>query len=326
MRQPEFWWHHTFTARFTAAALAPLGLIYGANVAWKHRLRSPYRARIPVICVGNLTVGGTGKTPVAIVIARMLQERGVSSAFLLRGYGRKNSSTLIVDSQSHDALAVGDEALLLARVAPTIVARDRAIGARIAEAQGARIIIMDDGHQNFSLQKDLSLVVVDGESGFGNGKIVPAGPLREPVLQGLRRADAIVVMGDGNPPLPGFARLLLRARLEGAQRLDGWRVVGFAGIGRPEKYFATLRDAGAALVEAHGFTDHHNYSAAEITTLKSRATRLNAALITTEKDFVRLGPKEREGIEVLPVCAVFDDPAALARLLDPLVARASTRS
>jgi tetraacyldisaccharide 4'-kinase len=276
--------------------------------------------------VGNLTVGGSGKTPVAIAIAHMLQERGAPPAFVSRGYGRKGASPLMVDIQSNDASAVGDEALLLARVAPTIVSRDRATGARIAEAQGASVIIMDDGHQNFSLKKDLSLVVVDGECGFGNGRIVPAGPLRESVRQGLRRADAVILMGDGDPALSGLAGPVLRACLSGTTRFDRERVVAFAGIGRPEKFFATLREAGAALVETHAFDDHHVYSAAAIANLKSCAAQANAVLITTEKDFVRLGPKEREGIEVLPVHAVFEDESALARLFEPFFAKALSAS
>jgi tetraacyldisaccharide 4'-kinase len=323
VRQPEFWWRDSFAARLTAAALAPLGILYGANVAWKHRTRVLHRARPPVICVGNLTVGGSGKTPVAIAIVRLLQEQGVSPAFISRGYGGKHAGALVVNTQAHDAAAVGDEALLLARVAPTIVSRDRAQAARIAEERNARIIVMDDGHQNFSLEKDLSLVIVDGESGFGNGRIVPAGPLREPVRQGLRRADAVILMGDGEPALPGLAAPVLRARLSCARRFNKERVIAFAGIGRPEKFFATLREVGATLVETHGFDDHHVYATDEIANLKNRAAKMNAALITTEKDFVRLRPKEREGVEALPVRAVFDDEAAVARLLEPLLAKAS---
>jgi tetraacyldisaccharide 4'-kinase len=239
MRQPEFWWRHTPAARVLAAALAPLGLLYGATVAWKVGRSDPYRSRVPVICVGNLTVGGAGKTPVAIATAELLQERGLSPVFLLRGYGGRTSAALVVEAESHDASTVGDEALLLARVAPTVVSPDRAWGARIAEALEARVIIMDDGHQNFSVAKDLSLLIVDAETGFGNGRIVPAGPLREPVQQGLRRADAVVLMGEGNPDLPGFTGPVLRARFAGEERLHGRRVVAFAGIGRPKKFFAT---------------------------------------------------------------------------------------
>ena len=297
-----------------ASVLSPLGFVYGASVAWKHRRQKPYRARAKVICIGNLTVGGSGKTPVAIAVARMLQLKGFSSAFLLRGYGRHSSEAIRVDLQKHDAATVGDEALLLAQIAPTVVARDRAEGARLAESEGAEIIVMDDGHQNFELAKDLSLVVVDGENGFGNGGIVPAGPLREPVQQGLNRADAVIAMGDGTPPLPGFVRPRLRARLASDRHFDGELLIAFAGIGRPDKFFASLRAQGAELVETYGFADHHTYSAAEMAILRDRARNTGAALITTEKDFVRMNAGDRAGIAVLPVSAVFDEPVALAQL------------
>jgi tetraacyldisaccharide 4'-kinase len=323
MRPPDFWGHTTLGARIAAAALAPLGALYGASVAWKRRRSVPYRARVPVICVGNLTVGGSGKTPVAIAIAGLLQQQGASATFLSRGYGRKTAGVFIVDAESHDEATVGDEALLLARVAPTIASIDRAASARLAENRGAQVVIMDDGYQNFSLHKDFSIVVVDGETGFGNGRIIPAGPLREPLQEGLERANAVVVVGEGDPPLPGFAGPVLRARLCTTSRMDQKRVVAFAGIGRPEKFFATLREAGATLVETHAFADHHVYSHTQIARLRKRAGRANAALVTTEKDFVRLAPKERAGTDVLPVRAVFDDEPALRRLIDRLVSRES---
>lgn len=323
MRQPDFWWRSTPGARIAAAALAPLGFLYGASVAWKRSRSVPYHSRIPVICIGNLTVGGSGKTPVAIAIATLLQQQGISPAFLLRGYGGMPASTTLVDERSHDALSVGDEALLLARVAPTIVSADRAGGAHMAEAIGAQVIIMDDGYQNFSLHKDLSIVVVDGETCFGNGRMIPAGPLREPVEQGLRRADAVVVIGKRCPHLPGFAGPMLLARLSAPHRLDQRPLLAFAGIGRPEKFFATLREAGATLVETHAFADHHVYSNAEVARLRNRAIQANSTLITTEKDLMRLPQERREGIEVLPVRAIFDAETAVAMLMAPVLARAS---
>lgn len=326
MRQPDFWWRTTPGARIAATVLAPLGVPYGSSVAWKLRKSVPYRARIPVICVGNLTVGGSGKTPVAIAIARMFQQRGVSPAFLSRGYGRDARGSFVVDATSDDASTAGDEALLLVRVAPTVVSVDRGDGARMAEASGARVIIMDDGYQNFSLHKDLAIVVIDGETGFGNGNMIPAGPLREPIKQGLQRAGAVVVVGDGNPPLAGFGGPVLRARLGTTLRLDCRRVVAFAGIGRPQKFFATLREAGATLVETHAFADHHMYSNAEIVQLKDRAARTSAALITTEKDLVRLPPKERDSIDVLPVRALFDDEPAVAKLIAPLMSSGAAQT
>jgi tetraacyldisaccharide 4'-kinase len=320
MRRPDFWYRHNFSSRALSTALAPLGSIYGASVAWKSRRRKPYRSHAAVVCVGNLTVGGTGKTPLAIALARMLLSHGVSASFLTRGYGRHTNRALRVDANSHDVDSVGDEALLLARIAPTIVAANRAEGARFAETHGAEAIIeaiiMDDGYQNFTLVKDLSLVVVDGESGFGNGRIVPAGPLREPVLQGLARADAVIVMGEGMPSLESFAGPILRARLACERRLDSQKLIAFAGIGRPDRFFAMLRSLGAKLVETHAFADHHVYSPAEIARLKQSAETMGAGLMTTEKDFVRLKPGDRHGVETLAVHAVFDEPPALAALLD----------
>lgn len=312
MQTPDFW----KSRGLAALALAPLGTLYGASVAWKSRIARRHRAAVPVICVGNLTAGGSGKTPVAIAIAQALIARGAKPFFLSRGYGGREHGPAQVMHLSR-AENVGDEALLLVRTAPTIVARNRAEGAEMAHMKGAGIIVMDDGHQNFSLRKNLSLVLVDGESGFANGLMIPAGPLREPVAQGLARANAVVVVGDGMPNLQGFAGPVLRARLIGdGETLRGRKVFAFAGIGRPEKFVASLKEAGAVVTGTRFFADHHPYRAAEIAALRAAAD--GAALVTTEKDLVRLAPELRGGIAALPVRAVFDDPASLARLLDRL--------
>jgi tetraacyldisaccharide 4'-kinase len=215
---------------------------------------------------------------------------------------------------------MGDEALLLARTAPTIVARDRAAGARLAREKGATIIVMDDGHQNFALRKNLSLVVVDGESGFGNGFQIPAGPLREPVAQGLARASAVIIVGDGAPDLSGFRGPVLRAHLkpDGAPFADK-PVFAFAGIGRPEKFVASLEAGGATVTGSCFFADHHPYQEDEILQLKAVAG--DAMLVTTEKDFVRLTTSQREGIRVLKVAATFDEPGILGGLLDSIAPR-----
>jgi len=318
MRAPDFWAQNDWRSRL----LAPLGWLYGATVAWKANHAHPYRPSASVICVGNLSVGGTGKTPVAIEIARLLVERGRKPFFLSRGYGGKLRGPLEVTAE-HPAVEVGDEPLLLANTAPVIVSRDRRAGAMLAVEHGADTIIMDDGHQNFALAKDLSLVVVDGEAGFGNGRVVPAGPLRESVSKGLARADAVIVTGDGSPALSDFSKPVLRTHLTHLEPdISGRRVVAFAGIGRPEKFFQSLRAQGADLLDTKSYADHHAYSAGEIARLRSKARAHNAELVTTEKDFVRLTPLEREGIRALPVRATFDDAAALERLLDSLPARA----
>jgi tetraacyldisaccharide 4'-kinase len=310
MRAPEF----RQRRGPTALLLAPLGTVYGASVAWKARHAKPYRAAARVICVGNLTAGGSGKTPVALALGARLKARGESVFFLTRGYGGAEHGPAQVQSDS-SAARMGDEALLLARTAPTIVARDRAEGAAYAIARGANTIVMDDGHQNFTLAKDLSIVVVDGESGFGNGLMIPAGPLREPVAQGLSRTDAVVIMGHGDPDLGAYKGPVLRARLfASGDAFRGRRVFAFAGIGRPEKFLASLEKAGAIVTGTQFFADHHPYRDAEIAALKARAG--DAELVTTEKDLVRLNAESRAGVTVLPVKACFDDEAALDRLLD----------
>lgn len=321
MRAPEFWNRHDPMSRLAIAALTPLGSLYGATVRWKARRAKPYRPPIPVICIGNLTAGGSGKTPIAIAVADAVIARGKNPFFLTRGYGGRLEGPVVVRKQ-HTAEDVGDEPLILSRKSPTVVSRDRRAGAALGAERGADVIIMDDGHQNFAIAKDLSMVVVDGETGFGNGRILPAGPLREPVQQGLARADAVIVMGPGTPELEGFAGPVLHATAEplpGAA-LNGRRVVAFAGIGRPRKFADSLEAQGAEIVEMVAFPDHHRYSPSEIAMLKGKARDQNAQLITTEKDHVRLAVAEREEIAMFPIRAAIDPLDALDRLLDSLIA------
>src|SRR5215831_14718272 len=213
MRPPDFWTRTDLFSQFAVNFLTPIGWLYGDSVQYRADHTLPYRSSAKVVCVGNLTAGGTGKTPIAIAIARLLLARGAKAVFLSRGYGGKVRGPAFVAPDDR-ATHVGDEPLLLAAAAPVIVAADRAAGAKLAEEHGFDTIIMDDGHQNFTLAKDLSLIVVDAETGFGNRRILPAGPLREPIAQGLRRADAVILSGEGTAPeLPGFAGPTLRARL-----------------------------------------------------------------------------------------------------------------
>jgi tetraacyldisaccharide 4'-kinase len=315
MRAPDFWRERGPMALL----LAPLGALYGATVALKARLARPFDPGLPVICVGNLTVGGSGKTPIAIALCESLRAMGHKPYFLTRGYGGSERGPALA-SRAHSAGVMGDEALLLARTAPAIVARDRAAGARLAKEKGATVLVMDDGHQNFSLRKSLSLVVVDGETGFGNGLQIPAGPLRETVAQGLARADAVVVMGEGAPDLEGFAGPVLRAHVKAdSAPFAGKSVFAFAGIGRPEKFIATLQDGGAHITGSCFFADHHPYTEDEIVQLKAIAGE--AELVTTEKDFVRLSIAQRQGIKPLKISAGFDDSRSLARLLDSAAPR-----
>lgn len=323
MRQPDFWSRNDVTSRLVSALLAPLGWIYGTTVAYRARHSRPYRARAKVVCVGNLTTGGTGKTPVAMELGRSLLARGARVAFLTRGYGGRTRGPVFV-SQENDATDVGDEPLMLRAVAPVVVSSNRAAGAMLADEQGYDVIIMDDGHQNFSLAKDLSLVVVDGSKGFGNEQIFPAGPLREPIDRGLGRADAIIVNGTG--ALAATWELpTVRAKLVpiNGEAWAGRKVLAFAGIGTPERFFATLSELNAIVIGTETYSDHHVYTHAQIARLKERAQIEGAALVTTEKDFVRLSHADREGIEQLTVRIAFDDRESFERVADRLVPRPS---
>lgn len=317
MRAPDFWRRDGALAH----ALAPLSWAWAAGARARRAFVSPVRVGAPVICVGNLTVGGAGKTPTVLALLRLLLRRGRRPHALTRGYGGSLSGPVRVEG--HTAAEVGDEALLLAQAAPTWVARDRVAGARAAAAAGADVIVLDDGFQNPALVKDLSFVVVDGSYGFGNGRLLPAGPLREPVAEGLARADAIVQvlppLGLPVAPLPPTTLPILRARLlpdPSAEGLAGVRVLAFAGIGRPQKFFATLVELRAQLVKAHAFPDHHVYEPDEVMALVEEAHRLKAVPITTVKDAARLSPEARAMVQVLDVTLEFETPDAVAALLD----------
>jgi len=328
MRPPDFWYPKGDSRLpLGVKLLEPLSALYLRIARRRIETARPVRAALPVICVGNITAGGTGKTPVALVIAEFLRRLGRRPVFLSRGYGGVEIGPVLVDPTRHSAADVGDEPLLLAKQAPTIVARDRVVGAQAALQYGD-IIVMDDGFQNHSLIKDLSVVVVDAGVGFGNERIIPAGPLREPVAAALARANAAILLGKGPVP-PALAQSsipVIRGWLaplpEMAETLRGRRIAAFAGIGRPAKFFDTLRQIGASLVFATPFEDHHVYRDDEIASLRSHAGMLR--LITTEKDFVRLKPHQRNGIEALPVTVSFEDPRALERLLLPFSAPAAT--
>jgi tetraacyldisaccharide 4'-kinase len=310
---PEFWQHDDGLAR----ALAPLGQLYALGARLRRRLAAPWRPPVATICIGNLTVGGTGKTPTAIALARRLAAAGRKPVLVSRGYRGRLSGPVRVDPARHTAREVGDEPLLLAEAAPTIVAKDRLAGIRAAMELG-NVVLLDDGFQDPRLVYDLALVVVDGVVGFGNGRVMPAGPLRERIDDGLARADAVVQIG-GERPL--VRRPIIGARLlptEASLRFRGRKVLAFAGIGRPGKAFATLAEIGAEIVATRAFADHHAYDEDDIARLVEDAARLGAEPVTTRKDWVRLPASARSMVGVVDVTLAFADEAAVSRLLGDL--------
>ena len=320
MRAPRFWYSNATGAKILAALLSPLATLYGVGVALRQKRWKPIQAHAKIVCIGNLTLGGTGKTPIAIALAELVSRGGARVVFLSRGYKGRLAGPVGVDLTHHSAADVGDEPLLLARTAPTIVSRDRAAGAVMADAMGAEIVIMDDGHQNNALQKDFSFIVFDAAAGFGNGYLFPAGPLREPIESGLARTDAAIIVGEGTFHLSGFEGPIFQARLMPSEReaIKGKKLLAFSGIGRPEKFFATLREMGGEICASRSFADHHFYSENEIRKLTEEAESHNAQLVTTEKDFVRIAEHQRDGIFPLPVRAEFKNSRALASVLKKL--------
>ena len=324
MREPSFWWHK---AGLAAGLLAPAAACYGAVAAWR-MARPGARAGVPVLCVGNFTLGGAGKTPAVITLAKMLADAGELPFCLSRGYGGSLAGPQQVDTRMHRAAQVGDEALLLARVAPTIIARDRVEGAEAARAAGASVVIMDDGLQNPSLVKDFTLAVVDGRRGIGNARVFPAGPLRAPLDAQIARIDALLVVGEtmgARSAVAAARRLpLFHGRLvpdpAAVAALSGRKVLAFAGIGDPEKFFATVEDAGITIALQKSFPDHHRLSGEEAAELLMRAEHDRLSILTTEKDRARMAGEPllaalAARTRVLPVTLVIDEADELRRLV-----------
>ena len=327
MQAPKFWYR---SRSWQAILLSPLGVLYAWATARRQKNARPTQIDIPVICIGNLNVGGTGKTPTTIAIAQMLTSRGIAVHIVSRGYGGSLQAVTQVDPRSHTADETGDEPLLMAAFAPTWVANERVAAARAAQNAGADVILLDDGFQDPSLTKDLTIIVVDAARGFGNGCCLPAGPLRESVHVGLKRANAVISIGEPEVQSQFRERSAdqvgriehLTASLKPIEMGMPWakgRYLAFAGIGDPEKFFATLRGLGAPLVRTVALDDHQKFARPMIQRLMKEAQSMNAQLVTTEKDAARLPADLRSGILSLPVRLEFDDANALETLLEPVL-------
>lgn len=329
MQAPAFWHRDPSSTNWQRTLLTPLGALYaGATRRRVAKAASGYKAQVPVICVGNLNAGGAGKTPTTLALAQILSEAGARVVIVSRGYGGRVEGPVWVKEGEHTAEDVGDEPVLMAAFAPVVVGRDRAKAVRMAEVQ-ADVIVMDDGHQNPSVRKDLSIVVVDASIGFGNGAVIPAGPLREPVSVGLSRCDALLSIG-GSAAQERFRQRWshavgvphLTAQLEPLQTGMSWeglRVVAFAGIAHPDRFFQTMEALGADVVAKVPLGDHQRFSPQLLSRLQAEAKAKSAQLVTTEKDASRLPPVFRRQVLTLPVRLKFDDPAALRKIVNPIL-------
>jgi len=322
MREPAFWYRRP---SLISLLLSPLGAVYGL-VSGRRMQRAGFDAGIPVLCIGNYHLGGAGKTPAALALTTLLRDLGETPIVLSRGYGGRLRGPVVVDAARHEAADVGDEPLMLARTVPVVVARDRIDGLALAKSQNASVILMDDGFQNSAIAKDASMIVIDGDRGLGNGKVFPAGPLRAPLPPQIARTDALVVIGDGSAARPVAAaiaaqgKLVLSAHVRADRAslapLHGKRVLAFAGIGDPGRFFRTLRSQGIEVVAERAFPDHHPFSDREIAALIAEAKREALTLVTTEKDMVRLRKaKGAKDILTFAVTLEFENPVQLRKFL-----------
>ncbi|MDD2326680.1 MAG: tetraacyldisaccharide 4'-kinase [Alphaproteobacteria bacterium] len=317
MKAPTFWYRKK---SWQGACLAPLGHLYRLAGLIRRARAVPYRPRVPLICVGNIVAGGAGKTPTCLALHKLLVTRDPSLkiGFVTRGYGGREKGPLRVDPKIHSAADVGDEALLLARAAPCWIGRDRAQVAREAEKE-VDLLIMDDGMQNPTITPSLTLLVIDGAVGLGNGKLIPAGPLRETLNDAFERVSAIVMIGeDAHHVATYLGKPVFNAKIMPGLPTDLLatpRVIAFAGIGRPSKFYDSCRTAGLSLLMTRDFPDHHVYRESDLAPLRHAAQQNNLKLITTSKDYVRLPPSFKDEVRVLDIALAFEEKEKLAGMV-----------
>lgn len=322
MKTPDFWYiEQTFGDWLKMLLLTPFSWVYYAIAKELAKRPNPYDPKVPVLCVGNIVAGGAGKTPTTIAMASFLKAKGKNVHIISRGFGGSVKKPTKVDPDTHTADIVGDEPLMMAKKGFTVwVSGNRRKSAYLAVKDGAEIIIMDDGHQNHDLKKTVSLIVVDGLMGFGNKHMLPAGPLREPIKEGLSRADAMVVLGEDKYHVDAMTSLpVIRGNFVPTENIiAGMDVFGFAGMGRPEKFVRTLYEMEAQINGFDEFPDHYDYNGIDIEMLYKKASRSNSILVTTRKDYMRIPETHRQYVNVVDVVLEWDDETVIEKVLSPL--------
>jgi len=326
IREPWFWRSHSISAKIIANALSPVAGLYDLGQRMRWRTTRPIAPDAPIICVGNASLGGVGKTPFALALFDLLQNAGLSCQFLTRGYGGSELGPLMVNPGKHNHSQTGDEALLLARRGPVWVSRNRSAGAQAASNEGAGAIIMDDGFQNPTVEKSFSILLLDAADPGGNGRVFPAGPLREPIARAQARADLTILVGPDETTAQNAAsqfKTSFAAWLEPIDAPPAQRVVAFSGIGKPDKFFDMLKNNGFELADAVSFPDHHPFTDQNLAALQKRAAQKGAPLITTEKDSARLPLEIQREILVFPVRMRINQPTLLTEMILTAIDRRS---